>query len=176
VFDGYVAQRDIAPLKARIAAGPELGGKTIIQGIYRRRSGNRASRQRRFRTDIPQRHNWMRAGTADAAVHAFYKALKPGGILGLEEHLGRPGQPQDPQARSGYLRQDYAIALTEKAGFKLAGPSEVNANPKDTKDYPEGVWDLAAHLPAEGPGQGEIFGDRQSDRFVLKFAKPAEAK
>ena len=87
-------------------------------------------------------HNWMRAGTADTAFRAFYKALKPSGILGVEEHRERPDQPQDPQAKSGYVRQDYAIALAEKAGFKLIGSSEVNANPKDTKDYPEGVWTL----------------------------------
>ncbi|MFZ0509145.1 MAG: hypothetical protein WBE80_01905 [Methylocella sp.] len=68
--------------------------------------------------------------------------MKPGGILGVEEHRGRPDQPQDPRAKSGYVRQDYAIAIAEKAGFKLACSSEVNANPKDTRDYPDGVWTL----------------------------------
>jgi len=128
-------ERDIAPLKARIAASPELYGKTVITGFTGGDQEIAPPGSADFVLTFRNIHNWMRAGTADAAFRAFYKALKPGGILGVEEHRGRPDQPQDPQAKSGYVRQDYAIALAEKAGFKLAGSSEGNANPKDTKDY-----------------------------------------
>ncbi len=81
-------------------------------------------------------HNWMNGGYADDVFTAMYKALKPGGILGVVEHRGNPKIPQDPEAKSGYVNQDYAIRLAEKAGFKLVTSSEINANPKDTKDYP----------------------------------------
>jgi predicted methyltransferase len=115
----------------------------------------------------------MRAGTAEGAFRAFYRALKPGGILGVEEHRGRADQPQDPQAKSGYVRQDYAIALAEKAGFKLIGASEVNANPKDTKDYPEGVWTLPPTYRLGMQDRDNYAAIGESDRFVLKFEKPA---
>jgi predicted methyltransferase len=117
-------------------------------------------------------HNWMAKGTAEAAFRAFYKMLKPGGVLGVEEHRGRDDQPQDPLAKSGYVRQDYAIQLAEAAGFKLAGVSEVNANPKDTKDYPAGVWTLPPTFRLKEQDHDKYAAIGESDRFVLKFVKP----
>ena len=119
-------------------------------------------------------HNWMKGGDGDLAFETMYKTLKPGGILGLVEHRGDPGKPQDPQALSGYVREDYAIAMAEKAGFNLVGKSEINANPRDTADYPEGVWMLP-------PGYYTVDNDAdrakykaigESDRMTLKFQKP----
>jgi predicted methyltransferase len=169
-------ERDIAPLKARIAASPELYGKTKITEFMGGDQEIAPPGSADFVLTFRNIHNWMRAGTADAAFHAFYEALKPGGILGVEEHRGRPNQPQDPQAKSGYVRQDYAIALAEKAGFKLIGSSEVNANPKDTKDYPEGVWTLPPTYRLKDQDREKYSAIGESDRFVLKFVKPAEAK
>ena len=169
-------ERDIAPLKARIAASPELYGKTTITEFAGGDQEIAPQNSADFVLTFRNIHNWMRAGSADAAFHAFYNALKPGGILGVEEHRGLPDQPQDPQARSGYVRQDYAIALAEKAGFKLLGSSEVNANPKDTKDYPEGVWTLPPTYRLKDQDREKYSAIGESDRFVLKFAKPAEAK
>ncbi len=117
-------------------------------------------------------HNWMAAGTADKAFATFFRALKPGGILGVEEHRGRADQPQDPAAKSGYVRQDYAVALAEAAGFKLVGASEVNANPKDTKDYPVGVWALPPTYRLKDQDREKYQAIGESDRFVLKFVKP----
>src|ERR1700676_3109241 len=77
-------------------------------------------------------HNWMEGGYADQALAACLKALKPGGILGIEERRGRTDQPQDPKGKNGYVRQDYTIALAKKAGFEFVASSEVNANPRDT--------------------------------------------
>ncbi len=118
-------------------------------------------------------HNWVGAGYADAVLAACFKALKPGGILGIEDHRGRNDQPQDPKATSGYLREDYAIALVKKAGFEFVGESQVDANPRDTKDWVDGVWTLPPTL-----SQGEKNRDRylaigEADNFVLKFRKPA---
>jgi predicted methyltransferase len=117
-------------------------------------------------------HNWMMGGMQDEAFAAFFKALKPGGILGVEEHRGRTDQPQDPKAASGYVRQDYAIALAEKAGFKLVGKSEILANPKDTKDYPGGVWTLPPTLRLGDQDKEKYLAIGEADNFVLKFEKP----
>jgi len=117
-------------------------------------------------------HNWMMGGMADDAFAAFYKALKPGGVLGVEEHRGRTDQPQDPQARSGYVREDYTIALAEKAGFKFVGKSEVLANPKDTKDYEGGVWTLPPTLRLGDKDRQKYLAIGEADNFLLKFEKP----
>jgi predicted methyltransferase len=170
------AERDIAPLKARIALSPELYGKMNLTEFA---GGNQEVAPRGsadFVLTFRNIHNWMPGGTAEGAFRAFYRALKPGGILGVEEHRGKPDQPQDSQAKSGYVRQDFVIALAEKAGFKLAGSSEVNANPKDTKDYPEGVWTLPPTYRLGMQDRAKYAAIGESDRLVLKFQKPFDAK
>jgi predicted methyltransferase len=117
-------------------------------------------------------HNWMAAGYADQALAACFKALKPGGILGIEAHRGRADVPQDPKAESGYVRQDYAIALAKKAGFVLVGSSEINANPRDTKDWPGGVWTLPPTLTLGDKDRAKYIAIGEADNFVLKFQKP----
>ncbi len=110
-------------------------------------------------------HNWVGGGYADAALAACFKALKPGGILGVEDHRGRNDKPQDPKAESGYLREDYMIALAKKAGFELVGKSEINANPKDTKDWVDGGVDAAADPLAGREGQGQVPGHRRGGQL-----------
>ena len=117
-------------------------------------------------------HNWMADGTADAVFASFFRALKPGGTLGIEEHRGRPDQPQDPQAKSGYVRQDVVVGLAQKAGFALADSSEANANPKDTKDYPQGVWTLPPSFRLKDQDHERYAAIGESDRMLLKFVKP----
>jgi len=117
-------------------------------------------------------HNWVGAGWGDQAMATFYKALKPGGILGIEDHRGRVDQPQDPQAKSGYIRQDYAVEMARKAGFEFVGASEINANPKDTKDYAEGVWTLPPTLTLGDKDRAKYVAIGEADNFVLKFRKP----
>lgn len=118
-------------------------------------------------------HNWMSAGTTDDVYAAMYAALKPGGILGVVEHRGNPEVEQDPKAGTGYVNQDVAIAQAEKAGFKLVATSEVNANPKDNADHPEGVWTLPPRLKLEDKDKDKYLAIGESDRFTLKFVKPA---
>jgi predicted methyltransferase len=117
-------------------------------------------------------HSWMGNDAAEAMFKAMYAALKPGGILGVVEHRARDAGPQDPKAKSGYVREDYAIALIEKAGFKLIGRSEVNANPKDTADHPEGVWSLPPSLRGGDVDREKYAAIGESDRFTLRFRKP----
>jgi predicted methyltransferase len=117
-------------------------------------------------------HNWMYDGYADQALAGCFTALKPGGILGIEEHRGRNDVVQDPKAKSGYVRQDYAIALAKKAGFVLVGSSEINANPRDTKDWPDGVWTLPPSLAQGDKDRAKYIAIGEADNFVLKFQKP----
>jgi predicted methyltransferase len=117
-------------------------------------------------------HNWMDGGYADQALAASFRALKAGGILGIEEHRGRNDKPQDPKAKDGYVRQDYAIALAKKAGFVLVGSSEINANPKDTKDWVDGVWTLPPTLSQGDKDRARYVAVGEADNFVLKFQKP----
>jgi predicted methyltransferase len=117
-------------------------------------------------------HNWMKDGFAPEAFAAFYQALKPGGVLGLEEHRGQRDTAQDPKAEDGYVRQDYAIALAEKAGFEFAGSSEINANLKDTANWPKGVWTLPPTLRLGDQDRAKYEAIGEADNFVLKFRKP----
>jgi predicted methyltransferase len=117
-------------------------------------------------------HNWMSDGYAEDALAACFKALKPGGILGIEEHRGRDDKPQDPKAENGYVRQDYTLALAKKAGFVFVGASEVNANPRDTKDWVDGVWTLPPTLSQGDKDRARYVAIGEADNFVLKFRKP----
>ncbi len=119
-------------------------------------------------------HNWMGAGVADQTFSSFFTALKPGGVLGVEEHRAGTKTPQDPKAANGYVREDYTIALAEKAGFKYVGKSEILANPKDTKDYEKGVWTLPPVLALGEQDKAKYLAIGEADNFVLKFEKPKQ--
>lgn len=116
-------------------------------------------------------HNWVNQGDAALLLAGIHRALKPGGILGIEDHRGNPKWPQDPRARSGYLRQDYAIALVERAGFRLVATSEMDANPRDTADYPRGVWTLPPTLALGDRDRARYEAIGEADNFVLKFRR-----
>ncbi len=117
-------------------------------------------------------HNWMARDAAEAMLAAMYAALKPGGTLGLVEHRGPADLPQDPLAKSGYVRADHAIALAEKAGFELVGRSEINANPRDTGDHPNGVWSLPPTFRGGDADRERFAAIGESDRMTLRFRKP----
>lgn len=120
-------------------------------------------------------HGWMEGEDVSAAAFAdMYKVLKPGGVLGVVEHRGNPAVPQDPKAKSGYVNQAYAIKLIEGAGFRLVATSEINANPKDTKDYLRGVWTLPPTLIEGEKDRAKYLAIGESDRFTLKFVKPRQ--
>jgi predicted methyltransferase len=116
-------------------------------------------------------HNWVERGEAEASLGVIHKALKPGGRFCLSGHRGRSDIPQEKQAGTGYLRQDFAVAVVEKAGFRLVGSSEAKANPKDTKDHPAGVWTLPPSFRLKDQDREKYAAIGESDRFLLKFAK-----
>ena len=117
-------------------------------------------------------HNWMSSDYAPQALAACFRALKPGGILGIEDHRARADRPQDPKAKSGYVRQDYTIALAKQAGFELVASSEMNANPRDTTDWPEGVWTLPPTFALGDKDRERYAAIGEADNYVLKFRKP----
>lgn len=119
-------------------------------------------------------HNWMARDEAANAFATMYRALKPGGVLGVAEHRGNPALPQDPHAKSGYVNEDYAIKLIEAQGFRLEASSQVNANPRDTKDYEQGVWTLPPSYRLGDKDRDKYAAIGESDRFTLKFVKPAK--
>ena len=114
-------------------------------------------------------HNWVNQADIPTLLANIRIALKPGGILGIEDHRGNPHLPQDPRAKFGYLRQDFAVAMVEKAGFKLVGTSEIDANPRDKADYPRGVWTLPPTYALGDTDRAKYQLVGEADNFVLKF-------
>lgn len=115
-------------------------------------------------------HNWRMGGQAEGMFKGFFEVLRPGGVLGVVEHRAAADVPADD--RSGYVGQAQVIALAEAAGFVFDGSSEVNANPADTRDHPNGVWTLPPtnrHDPADREKYQAI---GESDRMTLRFVKP----
>jgi predicted methyltransferase len=117
-------------------------------------------------------HEWLALGDAPQALATIYRALRPGGVFGVVDNRGDPAVAQDPRAKNGYVRQDYAIRLIEGAGFRLVATSEVNANPRDTKNYPTGVWALPPDYRLGGIDRAKYAAIGESDRFTLRFVKP----
>lgn len=118
-------------------------------------------------------HNWTGNGSAPAMFKAFFDALKPGGVLGVVEHRAADGADFEAIKQSGYLPTDYVVKLATDAGFTLAEQSEINANPKDTKDYEKGVWTLPPVLRLKEVDRDKYVAIGESDRMTLKFVKPA---
>lgn len=120
-------------------------------------------------------HNWMAQDFAPQAFQAFFKALKPGGVLGVVEHRLPENATQDPKAGSGYVKQSEVIRMAEAAGFKLVAKSEINANPKDTADHPKGVWTLPPNYSLGEQDKAKYAAIGESDRMTLRFVKPAKS-
>jgi predicted methyltransferase len=123
-------------------------------------------------------HNWLGGGYLDRAFAQAYAALKPGGVLAVEEHRADP-KPQLTGASNGYVATQTVVEAAQKAGFQFAGSSEINANPKDTKDHPFGVWTLPPTRQSSASGPPDPAFDHskydaigESDRMTLKFRKP----
>jgi predicted methyltransferase len=117
-------------------------------------------------------HNWVMADTGPLMFKAFFDVLRPGGTLGVVDHRAAAGADLEKIKQSGYLPQEYVIKLATDAGFKLVAQSEINANPKDTKDYEKGVWTLPPTLELGDKDKAKYLAIGESDRMTLKFEKP----
>jgi predicted methyltransferase len=115
-------------------------------------------------------HNWVEDGTAAAHFKAFAAVLKSGGVLGIVDHRAPAGAATD--GKTGYVTEEQIIDLALAAGFILAEKSEINANPKDTRDHPEGVWTLPPTLALGDTDKEKYLEIGESDRMTLKFLKP----
>ena len=162
---------DQQKLLARLATEPGLYRKVVVTEFNADLHAIAPPGSADFVLTFRNLHNWMQRNEAEGALRAFRKALKPGGVLSVVDHRGRSDLPQEAQTKNGYVREDVAIALIEQAGFKLVGKSEINANPKDTKDYPEGVWTLPPTYRLKDQDRAKYAAIGESDRFTLKFVK-----
>ncbi|CAN1515364.1 COG4798 Predicted methyltransferase [Caulobacteraceae bacterium] len=175
-----VATQIVDAFKAKLDAKPKLYGKVEVTAFGPTSGPVAPPGSADLVLFLRNLHNWMAAGIADKAFKAAFAALKPGGVLGIEEHRAEAGQVQDVLAADGYVQQAYAIQLAQEAGFILAGTSEINANPKDTRDHPFGVWTLpptrlsAPRGQPARPGFDHAKYDAigESDRMTLRLVKP----
>lgn len=117
-------------------------------------------------------HGFMRSKKEREALQEFYRVLKPGGILGVVQHRERADRAQDPDTRSGYVREDLVIELAESVGFEFVAKSEINANALDTKNHPNGVWSLPPSLREGEKDRSKYLAIGESDRMTIKFRKP----
>lgn len=162
--------------QARIAGNPQVYGETRLTHLYPPTEmeiapPGSADLAMSFRNV----HNWIMFGTQKEHFAAFYAALKPGGILGIVEHRAPPGSGMEVMETTGYVTQDYVIALATEAGFELVATSEINANPRDTKDHPEGVWTLPPTWRLGDVDRAKYATIGESDRMTVKFRKPLQA-
>jgi predicted methyltransferase len=121
-------------------------------------------------------HGMINSGALDAWLTQIHKVLKPGGVLGIEEHRAKPDADPEASSKKGYVPEKWLVEKVQGFGFKLAGSSELNANPKDTKDYEEGVWALPPTLRQGDKDRDKYLAIGESDRMTLKFTKIPESK
>lgn len=160
-----------AEFEDKLAADPQLYDQVDVQDFGKGLYDYAAPESVDMVITLRNFHNWMWGGYVESALDSFVDALKPGGVLGLEEHRGDPNEPQDEQAKTLYVRQDYVIDKVTQHGFAFEEASEINANPKDTKDHPKGALSLPPNYwGVEDKAPYAAIGE--SDRMVLRFRKP----
>lgn len=174
------ARQTVEAYRRKLEARPELYGHVRITA-FGPTSGPPAPAGRvDLALFLRNLHNWMAAGIAEKAFRDAFVALKPGGVLGIEEHRAPPGDLPDVLAASGYVQEAYVRQLAAEAGFVDARSSEINANPYDDHEHPFGVWTLPPTRASSPRGQppdptfdhGPYDAIGESDRMTLRFVKP----
>lgn len=153
-FDASPAQYDKAHMAPYAPATPKFGAPGSADVVLTFRNV----------------HNWRKAGQAEGMFKGFFDVLKSGGVLGVVEHRAVKDVPADDD--TGYVGQAQVIAMAEAAGFKLDGQSEINANARDTKDHPNGVWTLPPTNQHDAKDDAKYQAIGESDRMTLRFVKP----
>ncbi|MGN7836842.1 class I SAM-dependent methyltransferase [Stenotrophomonas sp. 22385] len=162
-------QRGKDGLEKKFADAPALYGKAKVVGYDPNAPKFGADNSADVVLTFRNVHNWRSANQAEGMFKGFYNVLKPGGVLGVVEHRAKADVPADD--KSGYVGQAQVIAMAEAAGFKLAGSSEINANPRDTKDHPNGVWTLPPVNNHDAADDAKYKAIGESDRMTLRFVK-----
>ena len=160
-----------AELEAKFKANPELYGSPTVLGIDMKAPVLGTAGSADMVVTFRNVHSWVGQSAENAMFKAFFDVLKPGGVLGLTEHRAAAGAAS---AKSGYMSEDSVIALATRAGFQLQAKSEINANPKDTKDHKEGVWTLPPSLALGEVDREKYLAIGESDRMTLRFVKPMQ--
>ncbi|NNF17725.1 MAG: class I SAM-dependent methyltransferase [Gammaproteobacteria bacterium] len=170
-------RRNAKKFADKLAAHPEVYDKAIL-GIFDPAGKMDAAPAGSADLVVTFRntHNWASRGNAEAAFVAMYDYLKPGGVLGLVQHRGKADQVYSGE--DGYLSESQVITMAEAAGFVLLDKSEINANPRDTKDHPSGVWSLPPGYRLDGHEdmKDAMTAIGESDRMTLKFMRPVKVK
>jgi len=177
------ARKNVDNYRAAFVDHPETFGKITLTVASRTSPGLAPDGSADAVLTFRNVHNWMAGGYADKIFADAFRALKPGGVFGVEEHRLPSARDQDLNASKGYVLESYVVQLAQNAGFVLEESSEINANPKDTADHPLGVWMLPPTLDKPEPGtpeagaydEAKYKAIGESDRMTLRFRKPAAA-
>lgn len=162
-----------AAYRRKLANAPSVYANVVVGTLHAGQFNGFDSNERFDRVlTFRNIHNWIKDGQFDANLRAFYGALKHGGELGVEEHRARPGTTEQQMIDSGYVTEAFVIEHAKAAGFVLLARSEINSNPKDTKDYPHGVWSLPPTYQGGDVDRSRFAAIGESDRMTLKFVKP----
>lgn len=168
-------RRGRAAFAERLAKAPEVYGAAVLgtlpgeQGFTDISPPGGADLVLTFRNV----HNWVEDGTLDTKLRACFVLLKRGGVFGVVDHRAAPGTAVEAMKKSGYVTEAFMEERAHAAGFVLAGKSEVNANPKDTKDHPRGVWNLPPTYAGKDVDRERYAAIGESDRFTHRYLKPA---
>ena len=119
-------------------------------------------------------HNWIMAGLEYEYFETFYDALKPGGVLGVVEHRAKPGSSMQVMQTTGYVTEAYVKEVAAAAGFEFMAATEINANAKDPREHPEGVWTLPPEYRLGAVDRAKYTAIGESDRMTLRFRKPLD--
>lgn len=159
--------------KDKLAAEPALYDKVVVTALMPPKSLAAAPpASADLVVTFRNLHNWVRDDRAEAMFKAMYEVLKPGGTLGMVAHRGTPEMVGKEAAKTGYLAESEALRLAAAAGFKFVEKSEINANPKDTKDHEGGVWSLPPNFRLGEKDRAKYAAIGESDRMTMKFVKP----
>ena len=169
---GFEVKKAPSKFQQKLASQPEFYANVKITelGSHKQEMGSDGTAD--MVLSFRNLHNWMSSGYEDKVFNAAFKALKAGGVFGITEHKARPNEPIDSRAKSGYVDLDLVIKMAEKAGFKLAAQSDINANKLDAKNHPKGVWSLPPTLAGKMENRAKYLAIGESDRMTLKFIKP----
>lgn len=162
--------------KAKFTANPDAFGKVASLEFTPKTPNFGPNNSADFVLTFRNAHNWVMGGNHEAMFKAAYDVLKPGGVFGVVDHRAAEGKSLEEVMKSGYLPQAFVISLAEKVGFTLDAKSEVNANPKDTKDYADGVWTLPPSFALGQKDREKFAAIGESDRMTLRFVKKMHAK